>query len=37
MTMKIENELPIGVSTAVSITGGWLVGWSGILLLLAFI
>jgi hypothetical protein len=37
MTIKLEHEIPGGVTSAVSITGAWLIGWSGVLLILAFL
>jgi hypothetical protein len=37
MSIKIESEIAVQVGTAVTIAGSWLVGWSGILLLLAFV
>jgi len=37
MSIKIESEQPVEIETAVTIAGGWLIGWSGMLLLLAFV
>jgi hypothetical protein len=37
MGTMFQNETSTEVTKAVSIAGGWLVGWSGVLLLLAFV
>lgn len=37
MSIKIESEEAVGVDTAVTIAGSWMVGWSGLLLLLALV
>jgi hypothetical protein len=35
MSIKIETKEAVSVARALQIAGGWLAGWSGILLLLA--
>ena len=37
MSINIETEEAVEAGTAITIAGGWLVGWSGLLLLLAFV
>ena len=37
MSIRIQSEVTSGIAEAVSITGGWLLGWSGVLLILALV
>jgi hypothetical protein len=37
MSIKLESKETVETAVAMKIAGGWLAGWSGILLLLAFI
>jgi hypothetical protein len=37
MSIKLENKEAVATAVAMKIAGSWLAGWSGVLLLLAFL